>query len=63
MNKTVVGTRIRLQYTNDAYTQLRQGDEGIVDFIDDAGTVFVKWDSGSHLGLIAEAGDRWITIS
>lgn len=58
----LLGKRVRLTYTNDAYTQLRQGDEGTVDFIDDFGTVFVKWDNGSHLGLIAEAGDRWLVI-
>lgn len=59
----LIGKRVRLQYTNDPYTDLRQGDEGVVDFIDDAGTLFVKWDSGSGLGLIAEAGDRWVVIS
>jgi len=58
----LLGKRVRLQYTNDAYTPLRQGDEGNVDFIDDFGTVFVKWDNGSQLGLIAEAGDRWVVI-
>lgn len=56
----LVGKRIKLTYTNDAYTNLRQGDCGEVTFIDDTGTVFVKWDSGSRLGLNAEFGDRWV---
>lgn len=55
----LIGKRVRLQYTNDIHTELRQNDEGVVDYIDSFGTVFVKWDSGSCLGLIAEVGDRW----
>jgi len=58
----IVGKRVRLQYTNDCYTSLKQGDEGVVSFIDDIGTVFVDWDNGSNLGLIAAAGDRWVVI-
>jgi hypothetical protein len=58
----LIGKRIRLNYTNDPYTELRQGDEGVVDYVDDFGTLFVKWDKGSRLGLVAEAGDRWTVI-
>jgi Domain of unknown function (DUF4314) len=60
--KALIGKRVRLQYTNDPYTKLRQGDEGVIDFVDDTGTVSVKWDSGSSLGLNAEFGDRWIVL-
>ncbi len=60
--ESLIGKRVRLQYTNDPYTKLRQGDEGIVDFVDDTGTVSVKWDSGSSLGLNAEFGDRWVVL-
>lgn len=60
--EALIGKRVRLQYTNDPYTDLRQGDEGTVDHIDDAGTMFVKWDKGSNLGLIAEYGDRWVVL-
>jgi len=59
----LIGKRVRLQYTNDPYTHLRSGDEGVVDHVDDAGTLFVKWDNGSNLGLVSEAGDRWIVIN
>lgn len=58
----MIGHRIQLQYTNDPYTTLKQGDEGVVTFIDAIGTVFVQWDNGSNLGLVEEAGDRWVVI-
>jgi len=38
----------------DEYTQLETGAQGVVDFIDDLGTVHVKWDTGHTLGLIPE---------
>lgn len=55
----LIGKRIRLTYTNDPYTNLKQGDKGVVNHVDDMGTLFVKWDNGSNLGLVSEAGDRW----
>lgn len=57
-----VGDRVRLIYMNDPYTDLRSGATGTVNFIDDMGTVFVKWDNGSALGLLAGV-DRWVTIT
>ena len=48
----VTGNRVVLIETNDPYTNIKCGDAGTVDFIDDAGTVFVKWENGSNLGLI-----------
>lgn len=61
--RALIGKRVKLQYTNDPYTNLKQGDEGVIDFVDDTGTVSVKWDNGSSLGLNAEFGDRWVVIS
>lgn len=46
------GTRVELIYMNDPYSKLVPGDKGTVDYIDDAGTIHVHWDSGSSLGLI-----------
>ncbi len=46
------GTRIELDHTDDQYTKLKKGDQGSVMFVDDAGTVHIRWDSGSSLGLI-----------
>lgn len=58
-NEHLIGKRVRLISCTDQYTNLKAGEEGTVDFIDDWGTVFVKWDNGSRLGLIEEAGDRF----
>lgn len=46
------GTRVELVQMNDLYTKLKPGDRGIVDFIDDTGTVFVNWDLGSSIGVV-----------
>lgn len=59
----LLGKQIRLLFTNDPYTDLQAGTKGLVDFIDDAGTVHVKWDDGSRLGLVEDDGDCWEVIS
>ena len=46
------GRRIELISTNDPYTNLRKGDRGTIDFVDDMGTLHVTWDNGSTLGLV-----------
>jgi hypothetical protein len=46
------GCRAELVSMEDPYTTLRPGDRGSVDHVDDTGTVFVAWDSGSHLGAV-----------
>lgn len=61
-NEHLVGERVRLISCSDPYTLLKAGEEGTVDCIDDMGTVFVKWDCGSSLGLVQEAGDRFEVI-
>lgn len=48
----LLGRRVKMVYTSDAYTDVVPGDTGVVSHIDDAGTVFVNWDNGSGLGLI-----------
>jgi len=58
MTTTLIGRRVRLIRTSDPYTQLRTGDEGTIDFVDDLGTVHVKWDTGSSLGLV-RGEDSW----
>ena len=53
MNITIdKGSRVRLIASDDQHTDLTGGDLGTVDFIDDLGTIHVKWDKGNHLGLI-----------
>ena len=46
------GTRLVLVRMNDPYTKLRPGDLGTVEFIDDAGTLFCRWDNGSSIGAV-----------
>ena len=58
LRRAYVGKRVRLYNTGDPYTMLRQGDEGLVTSVDDMGTIHVKWDNGSTLGMILDAGDR-----
>jgi hypothetical protein len=43
----------------DPFTSLKPGDRGVVESVDGIGTVHVKWENGSCLGLAAVAGDRW----
>jgi|GEM_PF-293808 len=48
-----VGTRIELVSMDDPYNdKLKPGDKGTVESIDDTGTIFAAWDSGSGLGLV-----------
>lgn len=54
--------RVRLIRTSDPYTSLKSGDEGTVMFSDDLGTVHVKWDNGSTLGLV-KGEDLWVEVS
>jgi hypothetical protein len=51
-----VGSPVRLVETNDPHPGLDAGACGRVDFIDDAGTIFVDWDCGLSLGVIYGAG-------
>ena len=54
MKKQLKGKRIELIYTSDPYTELKPGDRGNVDFVDDMGTIHVTWDNGSTLGLVPD---------
>lgn len=46
------GTRVRLVSMNDPYTDLRRGTQGTVTCVDDIGTIHVRWDNGSNLGIV-----------
>lgn len=51
--------RVRLtKDMQDPFTEMKAGSEGIVTGVDDIGTVFVRWDCGSGLGLISGT-DEW----
>lgn len=46
------GCRVELVNMDDPYTKLKPGEKGTVNHVDDAGTIFVKWDCGSNLGVV-----------
>lgn len=46
------GTRIKLLKMDDIQAP-PAGTEGTVTFVDDAGTIHMRWDTGSSLGLIS----------
>lgn len=58
---SLLGARIKLLYTSDAYTLLQPGVEGTVVYIDALNTIHVYWDNGSNLGLIPGV-DCWLVI-
>ena len=46
------GTRIALVHIgDDPYSRLVPGDRGTVKSVDDAGTIHIRWDCGSSIGL------------
>lgn len=46
------GTRIRLDFMDDPYAPIPSGTEGVVQAVDDAGQLIMKWDNGRSLSLI-----------
>ena len=45
------GTRVKLLHMDDRHAP-PAGTEGTVQYVDDAGTVHVRWDNGSGLGVV-----------
>ena len=45
------GTRVELVSRNNLNTKLAPGDRGTVEFVDAIGTIQVRWDCGSGLGV------------
>jgi hypothetical protein len=51
--------RVVLEHTGDPHTRLKPGVEGtVLRYLPDQRTVHVRWDDGSTLGILLEAGDR-----
>ena len=50
--KYIAGTKIELIEMYDNTNPVPKGTKGIVDFVDDIGTIHMKWETGSSLGLI-----------
>lgn len=56
------GTKIKLNYMKDTYHPVPSGTLGVVEHVDDAGQIHVKWENGSSLALIYDEDDFEITI-
>ncbi|MBZ4665242.1 DUF4314 domain-containing protein [Mahella sp.] len=46
------GTKIRMESMSDPYAPIPPGIEGIVDFVDDIGTLHCSFENGRSLGVI-----------
>lgn len=46
------GCRVELTHMDDPYTKIPEGTLGTVQVVDDTGTIHVKWDNGSCLGVV-----------
>ena len=46
------GTKVELVEMDDPYQKMEPGLQGVVDRIDDTGTIFVRWENGSGLGVV-----------
>ena len=46
------GTRLELQSMDDPYSKIPPGTRETVLHVDDTGTIHMKWDTGSGLGLV-----------
>jgi hypothetical protein len=46
------GTRVELVRFSDAYSDLKPGDRGTVEFVDDTGGCHIAFDNGSHLAAL-----------
>lgn len=57
-SKTLIGKRIELILCTDEFTTLTLGTQGLINYVNDTGTVFVNWDNGSTLGFIPGI-DKW----
>ena len=47
-----IGCRVELISMDDSYSSLTPGTKVTVRSVDDTGTVFVRWDNGSGLGVV-----------
>ncbi len=55
----VKGTRVQLEFMGDPQAPPK-GTKGTVICVDDIGTIHVRWDNGSTLGLVYGEDSCWI---
>ena len=53
-NKYAKGTRIKLTKTMDDIQPILANQKGTVLFVDDIGTLHMKWDNGRGLGIVVD---------
>lgn len=58
--KYPIGTRIKLVHMDDIQAP-PTGTLGTVRYVDDIGTIHIKWDNGSSLGLVV-GKDNFVVI-
>lgn len=46
------GTRVELIHMSDPYRDMPAGLQGVVQYVDDAGSVHVAWENGSSLAVV-----------
>jgi len=51
LSSELTGKRVRCIFMNDEYG-VPSGTEGTITSVDDIGTIHVRWDNGSGLGLV-----------
>lgn len=59
--KYTEGTRIELIHINDDFCNLKKGDKGTVEFVDDIGQIHVQFDDSIIIGLNIEE-DTFVII-
>jgi hypothetical protein len=52
LSKELEGRRIRCINMVDDPNPIEQGTEGTIVYVDDAGTIHIKWDNGRTLGMV-----------
>ena len=52
LNKELKGKRLRLIQMNNEPNPVQPGTERTIYYVDNAGTIHLKWDDGSLLGVI-----------
>lgn len=56
------GVRVKLKKLNGDWICPKEGDEGTVTAVDDAGTIHVNWDNGFRLGLMPDVDEFDVII-
>lgn len=56
INNFKIGDRVKLVYTDDKYTELKPGDKGTIENINQV-QINIKWDSGSNLNMLPDTDD------